>query len=675
MVLSKRVKKSHREMFEGLEGRQLMTAAPWVPASKLIGLDAAVAHYPQLTGKGEAVAIIDSGVDYKHPSLGGGFGAGKKVEAGWDFISNDADPMSDTFAHGTGAAGVISADGYVYKNEYNQGIAPGVKIIALRQENALGVKESLDWVLNNRAKYNIVAVNMVNFDGGSGAIYADVLKRLIAEGVFISQPAGTGGASAPLRPALDAADFAVGSVNFSDQVSSFSQRGSGLDLLAPGEHVTIPYYDVKTKKSVYTDAADGTSWASPAVVGTAALIKQINPKFTPAQIMQIMQESGKPVYDPVSKLTYKRLNVDAALTLAYARRDGVSTTPPVTAPVTPPVTTPPVTPPVTTPPVTPPPVTTPPVTTPPVLTPPESAPVVATTPQSPFSGKRVRIEKETTIEAEKFDNGGERVAFHDTEVANLGKVGNRGKGVDLLKDKSGATYVGYTRTGEWLEYSVTVAKAGTYDINARVSSLKIGGHFHIEIDGVNKTGTLTVPNTGNWGSWTMVGKSGVALTAGDHVVRLTMDSVGQSGGVGDFDWIRFSPMSVPTAPTSTPNASKPLFAIGADECLGSAALSSYLGYLDEGDVLAYHGVDFGSGATKFTANVAADKGRGGKRIQVRLDSPTGKIVGTLTVQETGSWTTFAAETTNMTRVTGVHDIFLTFAGGYGVANLDWFKFS
>src|SRR5258708_6603144 len=84
-------------IIEGLERRELLSGEPWAPAAKLIGQDLAVAHYPKLTGAGEAVAVIDSGVDYKHPSLGGGFGAGKKVEAGWDFISNDADPMSDTF--------------------------------------------------------------------------------------------------------------------------------------------------------------------------------------------------------------------------------------------------------------------------------------------------------------------------------------------------------------------------------------------------------------------------------------------------------------------------------------------------------------------------------------------------------------------------------------------------
>jgi endo-1,4-beta-xylanase len=158
-----------------------------------------------------------------------------------------------------------------------------------------------------------------------------------------------------------------------------------------------------------------------------------------------------------------------------------------------------------------------------------------------------------------------------------------------------------------------------------------------------------------------------------------MDTAGLSGYIGNFEWIRFSPAAAPTKPAPTPagttSAFKPLFAIGADECLGSAPASHYVSFLDEGDWLGFKKVDFGTGATKFTASVAVPKDRAGKRLQVRIGSPTGQIVATLTVAPTGGWTTFAAQTTNMVKVTGVHDVFLTFAGGYGIANLDWFKFS
>src|SRR3569832_1787513 len=90
-----------RTVVDGLEGRVMMAAQPWTWAAKQIGQDLAAANYPGLTGAGETVVIIDSGVDYKHPALGGGIGDGFKVIGGYDFMNGDADPFPDTFAHGT----------------------------------------------------------------------------------------------------------------------------------------------------------------------------------------------------------------------------------------------------------------------------------------------------------------------------------------------------------------------------------------------------------------------------------------------------------------------------------------------------------------------------------------------------------------------------------------------
>ena len=98
------------------------------------------------------------------------------------------------------------------------------------------------------------------------------------------------------------------------------------------------------------------------------------------------------------------------------------------------------------------------------------------------------------------------------------------------------------------------------------------------------------------------------------------------------------------------------------------------GRLDQGDWVAYEGIDFGSGATSFAAGIAAANGWGGKQIQLRLDSPTGAVIGTLTVPATGSWTTFKTVSVAISRVTQIHDLYLTFAGG-AVGNVSWFKFS
>src|SRR3954463_2195920 len=116
---------------EPLESRVMLAGEPGGAFAKLIKQAAAIGHYPNINGSGQSVAIIDTGVDYKHPALGGGFGPGFKVEAGWDFVDNDADPM-DPDGHGTGIAGIIAANDFVYAGNRYRGIAPNAKIIALR---------------------------------------------------------------------------------------------------------------------------------------------------------------------------------------------------------------------------------------------------------------------------------------------------------------------------------------------------------------------------------------------------------------------------------------------------------------------------------------------------------------------------------------------------------------
>src|SRR5258706_13836184 len=98
---------SNRPTFEALEGRQLLSTAPWGAQAKLIGQDLVAAQFPTLTGAGESIAMIYSGIDYNHPSLGGGWG--NKVIAGWDFASNDSNPLSDTDANGTGTPAMAGA--------------------------------------------------------------------------------------------------------------------------------------------------------------------------------------------------------------------------------------------------------------------------------------------------------------------------------------------------------------------------------------------------------------------------------------------------------------------------------------------------------------------------------------------------------------------------------------
>src|SRR5204863_494932 len=91
-------------------------------------------------------------------------------------------------------------------------------------------------------------------------------------------------------------------------------------------------------------------------------------------------------------------------------------------------------------------------------------------------------------------------------------------------DSAGGGYVvNNFETGEWLNYTVNVQTATNYDIELRVSSQFSTSAFHVEIDGQNVTGSVVVPNTGNWNTFQWVGKKGIALTAGQHVLKVFAD--------------------------------------------------------------------------------------------------------------------------------------------------------
>src|SRR5262249_40962554 len=109
--------------------------------------------------------------------------------------------------------------------------------------------------------------------------------------------------------------------------------------------------------------------------------------------------------------------------------------------------------------------------------------------------------------AEDFDNGGEGVSWHDMTSGNLGGFYRTNTDVDIIAPTGNATgaVVNNFQTGEWLEYTISVAQAGTCRLEAHVSSEFSTSRWHGEGDGVNVTGSLAVPNTGFWGTFQSVG--------------------------------------------------------------------------------------------------------------------------------------------------------------------------
>ncbi|HYE06237.1 MAG TPA: carbohydrate-binding protein [Planctomycetota bacterium] len=141
--------------------------------------------------------------------------------------------------------------------------------------------------------------------------------------------------------------------------------------------------------------------------------------------------------------------------------------------------------------------------------------------QTPYGGVARAVPG--TIQAEDFDQGGEGVAYHDLDTTNNGG-GYRATAVDIrgCVDAGAGWQVGWMGPGEWLEYTVSIASAGSYDLGLRVASGNTAGAtVRVLLDGGVLTGDMAFAATGGWDSWTTVRKA-VTLPAGTHVLRLSV---------------------------------------------------------------------------------------------------------------------------------------------------------
>ena len=159
-------------------------------------------------------------------------------------------------------------------------------------------------------------------------------------------------------------------------------------------------------------------------------------------------------------------------------------------------------------------------------------------PRSTFKGE---IALPGTLQVENFDVGGEGITFHDSDTKNEGtSYRSNGGGVDIVTGNKGYA-IGYTATGEWLEYTVNVQEAGVYAYDAYVSSGVSGSSVQLTVDTgdevKNLTEVIVVPQTGNnnWDKYVAVhGRTLVSLEEGTQIIRLNI--TGGSCNVDKFEF-------------------------------------------------------------------------------------------------------------------------------------------
>src|SRR3984957_1079156 len=151
--------------------------------------------------------------------------------------------------------------------------------------------------------------------------------------------------------------------------------------------------------------------------------------------------------------------------------------------------------------------------------------------KAPYGGTAAAVPG--TVYAANYDPGGQGVAYN---VPSTNGTANsyRSDGIDLETTAdttnatgAGADDMGWTTAGQWFNYTVNVATAGTYTVAFRVSSpygLADGLHL-ANASGTNLSGSVTIPNTGGYETWTTVDAS-VTLPAGQQTLRVDQDSNG-----------------------------------------------------------------------------------------------------------------------------------------------------
>lgn len=248
-------------------------------APKRMGLEPLLQH---LDGRGVRVAVIDTGVAVSHPDL--------TTSAIDTLDATGAGYVAE--AHGTAVVGVIAAS--VGNGEGSFGIAPSVEILSVRACSAIS-----PGALSARCRSSALAaavdlaiqadVDIINLSltGPPDALLADVINAALRAGILVVGAAGNGGPLAkPAFPAALPGVFAVTATDVANEAYSSANRGSYIDVSAPGVDILAPGLDGRYP------AVSGTSFAAAQVTAVLALLIELTGSATDASLTDALRGSA-----------------------------------------------------------------------------------------------------------------------------------------------------------------------------------------------------------------------------------------------------------------------------------------------------------------------------------------------------------------------------------------------
>jgi len=258
-------------------------------------------------GMNVTIAVIDSGIDVKHPELA------NSVADTFDALGSKEGPHF----HGTGIAGAIVAHAKL------TGSAPEARLLAIRAfGTASGKAESTSYLvlrsLDYAVEHGAQIVNM-SFAGPKDPMIERGIAATAARGILLVAAAGNGGEkSPPLYPAANPNVIAVSGTDAQERFFTASNRGNYIAVAAPGADLFLAAPDEKYQ------ITSGTSFSAAYVSGIAALIMERNPALKPGDVRAILTRTARDLGAPGRDDLFGAGEVDA-----FAAATAASVTPQV----------------------------------------------------------------------------------------------------------------------------------------------------------------------------------------------------------------------------------------------------------------------------------------------------------------------------------------------------------
>jgi subtilisin family serine protease len=285
---------------------------------------------PNNTGAGVLVAVVDTGIQLSHPEFAGRIATGGACFGTTTACSGASAQGNDNQGHGTHVAGIIAA---AANGTGTTGVAPGASLLAVKvlDANGSGSYTAVAQGITYAAQSNARVISMSLGGASPSSTLIAPLQTAATSAVIVVAAGNSGNALAPGYPAAYATTsgiggsmIIVGSVNGSNQISSFSQTpGTGgcaasggvtrcfkdVFLVAPGESIRSTYLN-----SGYAYMS-GTSMATPYVSGVAARVLGASPFLTNKQVVEILLSSATDLGAAGTDAVYGRglVNLTAAL--------------------------------------------------------------------------------------------------------------------------------------------------------------------------------------------------------------------------------------------------------------------------------------------------------------------------------------------------------------------------